>query len=201
MRLLIADDDADLMRLVGYAARVLWPDCTVLPAGDGAAALRRFAEESPDLVVLDITMPPPDGFEVCRRIREATSRVPILVLTGRDKVLDEVRALELGADDFLTKPFDHIKLLAHLRALARRAALVSAPVGSTDRPHALASSDLVIDLAARRVTVRGVPVELSPTEYVLLATLAANAGQHIPHRTLLERVWGPEYAHDRHYLK
>jgi two-component system KDP operon response regulator KdpE len=134
-------------------------------------------------------------------MRQAAPKLPILVLTGRDKMLDEVRALDLGADDYLTKPFDHVKLLAHLRALARRAA-VGQSVAATARSAAgLVIGDLMIDLAARRVTVRGVPVELSPTEYVLLATLAASPGQIVSHRTLLERVWGAEYVNDTHYLK
>jgi len=201
MRLLIADDDADLVRLIGCAAQVLWPNCTVVPASDGATALQQFAAQRPDLAILDIMMPPPDGFEVCRRMRQAAPKLPILVLTGRDKMLDEVRALDLGADDYLTKPFDHVKLLAHLRALARRAA-VGQSVAATARPASgLVIGDLMIDLAARRVTVRGVPVDLSPTEYVLLATLAASPGQIVSHRTLLERVWGPEYVTDTHYLK
>jgi two-component system KDP operon response regulator KdpE len=202
MRLLIVDDDADLVRLIGCAARVLWPDCTLLSAADGAAALRQFAEHRPDLVILDIMMPSPDGFEVCRRIRESGSNVPILMLTARDTMLDEVRALDLGADDYLTKPFDHLKLLARLRALARRADL--APIstgGSAQERRGLMVSDLAIDLAARRVTVRGNPIELTPTEYVLLITLAADVGQLVPHRTLLERVWGADYARDTHYLK
>jgi len=201
MRLLIADDDADLVRLIGCAAQVLWPDCTVLPAGNGATALQQFVAQPPDLAIVDIMMPPPDGFELCRRFREAAPGVPILVLTGRDKILDEVRALDLGADDYLTKPFDHIKLLAHLRALARRAALNPASVATAHPTSGLVIGDLVIDLAARQVTVQGTPVELSPTEYVLLATLAANPGQIVSHRTLLERVWGPEYVTDTHYLK
>ncbi|MDP9352253.1 MAG: response regulator transcription factor, partial [Chloroflexota bacterium] len=98
-----------------------WPDCEVTIAGSGAEALARFQEERPDLVVLDVQMPPPDGFEVCRRIRQV-STVPILMFTVRDATLDKVHALDLGADDYLTKPFDHLELLARMRALVRRSA-------------------------------------------------------------------------------
>jgi DNA-binding response OmpR family regulator len=150
MRLLIADDDTDLARLIGYSARVLWPDCAISIAPDGTTALRHFAMQCPDLVILDVMMPPPDGFETCRRIRADAPAVPILMLTARDTTLDEVRALDLGADDYLTKPFDHIKLLAHLRALARRAGSSLAPQGVDD----LAAGDLTIDFATRQVRAR-----------------------------------------------
>ena len=106
MHLLIAEDEADLARLIGYSARVLWPDCTVSVAHDGAAALRLFVEQPPDLVILDVMMPPPDGLEVCRRIRAADPRVPVMMLTARDSTLDEVRGFDVGADRYLIKPFD-----------------------------------------------------------------------------------------------
>ena len=109
LSLLVADDDPSLATLVAFATRLTWPDCRVITAADGAQALHRFAKDHPDLVVLDVEMPSPDGFEVCRRIREG-SRVPILMLTVRAHMLDKVHALELGADDYLTKPFDHLEL-------------------------------------------------------------------------------------------
>ncbi len=151
LKLLIAEDDRDLAQMVALSARTLWPDGAVTIAPDGAEALRRFAAEAPDLVILDVTMPPPDGFEVCRRIRQ-TSRVPILMLTARDTTVDEVQALDLGADDYLTKPFDHLLLLARLRALARRAAPAPGPApGAPD----FAAGDLTLDFATREVRVGG----------------------------------------------
>jgi DNA-binding response OmpR family regulator len=196
MNLLIADDDADLALLVGYSARTLWPGCRIATAGDGHAALQAFASQRPDLVVLDVTMPPPDGFEVCRQIR-ALSSVPILMLTARDTILDEVKALDLGADDYLTKPFDHLTLNARLRALARRAGASPSDSGEP----AVEEDTLFVDLIAREVRVGGVAVDLTPTEYLLLEALARRPGAIVPHRALLERVWGAEYAHDTHYLK
>ena len=120
LKVLIAEDARDVAEVVAFGMRVVWPDCHVTTTVNGEEAIKRFAEERPDLVVLDVYMPPPDGFEVCRRIREI-SQVPILMLTVRDGTLDKVRALDLGADDYLTKPFDHLELLARLRALLRRA--------------------------------------------------------------------------------
>lgn len=203
MRVLIADDDADLAMLVGYSARTLWPDCAVVTAPDGREALRQFADAVPDMVILDVTMPPPDGFEVCRRIRQANPSVPILMLTARDTVLDEVKALDLGADDYLTKPFDHLKLSARLRALSRRTAGEGdrGAGGETGEAEAGGEAGLRIDLAAREVRVDGVPVELTPTEYLLLEYLARHPGAILPHQAILEHVWGGEYAHDTHYLK
>ncbi len=197
MKVLIADDDRDFATVVAYTLRATWPDWQVTIAEDGRQALRAFAAERPDLVILDVSMPPPDGFAVCRRIRES-SRVPILMLTARDTTLDEVQALDLGADGYLTKPFDHLKLLAHLRALLRRA---EAPVSGRPACRAFATGDLAIDFATREVRVRDEVVKLTPTEYVLLEELARHAGTVMPHRLLLERVWGPEYSHDTHYLK
>ena len=198
MKVLIADDDRDFATVVAYTLRATWPDWQVTLAADGVQALRRFAEERPDLVILDVSMPPPDGLEVCRRIRES-SGVPILMLTARDTTLDEVQALDLGADGYLTKPFDHLKLLAHLRALLRR---VEAPVSGRPAWRAdFAVGDLAINFATREVRVAGEVVELTPTEYVLLEELVRHAGMVMPHQLLLERVWGPEYSHDTHYLK
>jgi DNA-binding response OmpR family regulator len=145
-------------------------------------------------------MPPPDGFEVCRRIRADAPAVPVLILSARAAMLDEVRALDAGADDYLTKPCDHLKLLAHLRMLARRAE-IGPRRGGAAQPADFAREDLTIDFATREVRLREVRLDLTPTEYVLLEELARHAGQVVPHRQLLERVWGPEYVNDAHYLK
>src|SRR5215210_7196554 len=127
-RVLIAEDARDIAKTVAYGVKMTWPDCNVTIATGGLEALQRFQAEAPELVILDVMMPPPDGFEVCRRIRE-TSQVPILMLTVRDATLDKIRGLELGADDYLTKPFDHMELIARLRELMRR---VSGP-GTANR--------------------------------------------------------------------
>ena len=195
LKLLIAEDARDVAEVVAFAARMTWPGCRVTIAANGREALARFAEEQPDLVVLDVAMPPPDGFEVCRRIRE-TSRVPILMLTVRDATLDKVRALDLGADDYLTKPFDHLELLARLRALLRRGN------NSTASPDPdLALGDLSLDFATHEVRVRGEPVRLTTAEFRLLEALVRQAGVVVPRAALLRHLWGEEYAGEADSLK
>jgi DNA-binding response OmpR family regulator len=198
-KVLIAEDDRDLATVVALSVRTLWPDSPVTIAGDGTEALRRFEVEEPDLVLLDVVMPGPDGFEVCRRIR-AVSRVPILMLTAHAATVDEVRALELGADDYLAKPFDHLKLLARLRALVRRATGSPAAPGCERAPD-FACRDLTLDFSSWEVRVGGEVVELTATEYQLLEALVRHAGRVMPHRMLLDRVWGTAHAHDTHSLK
>ena len=195
LKLLIAEDVRDVAEVVAFGMRMVWPDCHVTATANGEEAIKRFDEEQADLVVLDVSMPPPDGFEVCRRIREI-SQVPILMLTVRDGTLDKVRALDLGADDYLTKPFDHLELLARLRALLRRASRSPVKPGPDTE-----IGDLSLDSATREVRVRGEIVRLTSTEYRLLEELVRHAGTVLPHRHLLEQVWGPEYVGDAHYLK
>jgi two-component system, OmpR family, KDP operon response regulator KdpE len=195
LRVLIAEDACDVAGVVAFAVRMNWPSCQVTIAANGAEALRHFAMEDANLVILDVSMPPPDGFEVCRRIREV-SQVPILMLTVRGSILDKIRALDLGADDYLTKPFDHLELLARLRALMRRSNGALMPAHPT-----FAAGDLTVDLATREVRVRGEVVRLTSIEYRLLEELVRHAGLVLSHQFLLEQVWGAEYTRDVHYLK
>jgi len=199
LKVLIAEDDRDLATVVALSVRTLWPDCPVTIVADGTEALRRFEAEEPDLVLLNVVMPGADGFEVCRRIR-AVSRVPILMLTERAATVDEIRALDLGADDYLARPFDHLRLLARLRALVRRAT-GPLPVPECERAPDFASGDLTMDFTTQEVRVGGEVIELTATEYQLLEALARHAGRVMPHRLLLERVWGPAHTHDPYSLK
>lgn len=195
IKLLIAEDAPDVAEVVAFGARMTWPGCHVTIAGSGEEALRAFAAEPADLVILDVAMPPPDGFEVCRRIRE-NSQVPILMLTVHDATVDKVRALDLGADDYLTKPFDHLELLARLRALVRRAA------GPSAAPEAaFVTGDFSLDFTTHEVRLGDEVIRLTSTEYRLLEELVRHAGRILPHQVLLERVWGPEWVADPSYLK
>jgi len=195
MKLLIAEDALGVAEVLTFGAHMIWPDCHVMTAVNGQEALRHFTADPPDFVILDVEMPPPNGFEVCRRIRE-TSRVPILMLTVLSDTMDKVRALDLGADDYLTKPFDHLELLARMRALMRRSNESLIPSHST-----VMIGDLSIDFSTRAVHIRDEVVHLTSTEFRLLAVLAQHAGTVLPHHFLLTHVWGAEYVRDVQYLK
>ncbi len=193
-RVLIAEDARDVAEAIAFGARMTWPGCRVTIAASGEEALRSFAEEGADLIVLDVAMPPPDGLAVCRRIRE-DSDVPIMMLTVRDATIDKVRALEFGADDYLTKPFDPLELFARLRALLRRS------TGTIEAPPSFVRDDFSLDFSTQEVRLRGEIVRLTPTEYRLLEELVRHAGTVLPHQLLLNRVWGTAYVHDVQYLK
>ena len=162
----------------------------VTTAADGPAALARFRADRPDLIVLDIMLPGMSGIEVCRVIR-AESAVPILMLTARDSELDKVIGLELGADDYVTKPFSLRELQARIRALLRRAEATTAPPAA---PAPVQLGAVTIDLAGHRILRDGKPLPLKPKAFDLLAFLVGNAGQAFSREQLLERVWGYEYA-------
>ncbi|MBV9279317.1 MAG: response regulator transcription factor [Chloroflexi bacterium] len=190
-RVLIADDERDVATIVAYGVRMMWPDAEVETAADGAEALRRFDEYQPDLVVLDVAMPPPDGFGVLERIR-AVSQVPVMMLTAHGATADKVRAFDLGADDYLTKPFDPLELLARLRALLRRMQGGAAEA----LPQVLSLDNLTLDPMTRQVRVGDRTVALTATEYRLLEELVRHAGRVLPHEYLLTHVWGPDYRGD-----
>lgn len=192
-RILVVDDDAGLQKLarVNLEAR----GYQVFTASDGESALRTFHDENPALVILDVMMPGVDGFETCRRIR-ATSDVPIIMLTARDREEDVVQGLACGADDYVTKPFSVDVLLARVRAVLRRTKFPE------EMPQtSFCCGDLVIDFGEHRVTVAGEDVGLSATEYKLLSLLARNAGRVLTQDQLLEWIWGWEYRGERHILQ
>ena len=195
LRVLVAEDERDVATMIAFSAHLPWPGCLVSVATGGEEALRRFDDEGADLVVLDVAMPPPDGFEVCRRLR-AISRVPILMLTVRGATEDKVRALDLGADDYLTKPFDPLELMARLRALLRRVDELAGSSGG-----ALTVGEVSLDTTTREARVRGAAVRLTGAECRLLEALMRRPGTALTHRFLLERIWGAEYQGDVQSLK
>ena len=189
-RILIVDDEAQIRRALGIALG--GHGYVVDQAGDGESALVAIAAHEPDVVVLDLVMPAMDGFAVLRQVREF-SNVPVIVLSARGQERDKVAALDLGADDYLIKPFGVDELLARIRALLRRR---GAPIATV-----LTFGDVQIDLAAHVVTRAGAEVHLTPTEYELLRVLATNAGKVLTHRQILERVWGGYAAENAQQLR
>lgn len=195
MKILIVDDEPDVVKVIAMSFRMQQPAWEVISAQDGLEALEMLDRERPEVVLLDIGLPEMDGFEVLKSIR-LFSDVPVIMLTVRDDELGKVQGLELGADDYVTKPFSHLELLARVRAVLRRAQ--SLPMVH-DQPFA--SGNIQVDFARREVTVRDKPVALTGTEYRLLYHLVRNAGRVMTHEALLARVWGREYTDEISYLK
>ncbi len=195
MKVLIVDDEPDMIKVITWSLNFQEPDWVVLTVSDGERALELVSQESPDIVLLDVTMPGMDGFEVLREIR-CFSDVPVIMVTVMEDEVDKVRGLELGADDYVTKPFGHLELLARIRAVLRRAQ--SWPLVHEEP---FLCDDLRVDFVTREVTVAGRPVALTNTEYNLLYHLVRNAGRVLTHETLLARVWGREYVDEIDYLR
>lgn len=192
--MLVVDDEPRMIRFIRMNLEL--EGYTVAEAGDGLQALQQVRDTLPDLVVLDVMMPRLDGFETLRLLREISS-VPVIMLTARGDEDDRVRGLELGADDYVTKPFSPRELVSRVKAVLRRtempAATSKGPLQIDDR--------LCIDFDRHEVLVEGQPVKLRPTEYRLLYHLVSNAGWVVPHEQLLAKVWGYEYRDETHYLR
>lgn len=193
-RLLVVDDEPNIVELLSASLR--FAGFEVASAADGQQALKLVESFQPELVVLDVMMPGIDGFEVVRRMRGRQQLMPVLFLTARDATEDKIAGLTIGADDYITKPFSHLELLARVRAVLRRYQNQLPALGEV-----FESGDLRIDFASRHVTVKGHTVRLTPTEYSLLFHLTRNAGRVLPHQTLLAKVWGREYTDEIDYLK
>ena len=195
MKILIVDEEPDVVRLISVSFGMQQSNWEIIAASDGEEGLAMLEQERPALVLLDVGLPDMNGFQVLEQIR-LFSDVPVIMLTVHDDELSKVRGLELGADDYITKPFSHLELLARVRAVLRRAQ--SLPLAH-EKPFV--SGDLTVDFVRREVTRHGEPVSLTATEYRLLYHLVRNAGQVLPHETLLARVWGREYTDEINYLK
>ena len=182
--ILLVDDEDSVRKVLAFPLER--DGFTVVQAADGEEALERFAAGPVDLVVLDIMLPRLDGLEVCKRLR-ATSSVPIIMLTARDDELDKVIGLELGADDYITKPFSIREFRSRVRALLRRARAVQVPAAAAE--ERVEHGELVIDVPRRTVEVRGEPVQLTYVEFELLRTLASQPGRVFSRRMLLEALW------------
>jgi DNA-binding response OmpR family regulator len=196
MKVLVVDDAPEVVDSVRLGFLVQWREVDVIAAGTGKEALDLVEHDSPDLVLLDVGLLDMDGFKVLQEIR-FFSDVPVVMLTARDDTIDKVRGLELGADDYVTKPFNHLELLARIKAVLRR--LDMPPPKS--RAPSFKSGDMEMDFDAQEVRVKGERVDLTPTEYKLLYHLVRNAGHTLTHGTLLAKVWGREYRDEVDYLR
>lgn len=192
-----ADDDPQLLRLVTRNLQLEGYD--VIAVSDGQQALTQIEQQVPDLVLLDVMMPKMDGFTVCHRVRDF-STVPIIIVTARGQDQDKVRGLDLGADDYLTKPFSVDELLARVRAVLRRTQFTTKD-SSQGLQMTATIGDLEIDYSQHLVKMAGREITLTPTEYRILAYLAQNAGRVLTQDLLLEHVWGSEYLGESHMLQ
>lgn len=196
MKILLVEDSAEVVEAVRLGMMLQWREVEVLDAGTGDAALDLVERETPDLVLLDVGLPGMNGFEVLREIR-AFSDVPVIMLTAQDTTMSKIKGLELGADDYVTKPFDHLELLARIKAVLRRLDMSAPKI----RAPSFRSGDLSVDFSAQEVHLSGIRVDLTPTEYKLLYHLVRNVGQTLTHGTLLARVWGREYVNEVDYVR
>jgi two-component system KDP operon response regulator KdpE len=194
LTVLVVDDEKPLRDFVRRNLEVR--NFTVITAANGLEALAIFTTHNIDLVILDVMMPRMDGLETIRRIRQS-SLVPIIVLSALGEETDKIRALNLGADDYLTKPFGVGELLARVQAVLRRARWAEPPT----RQGRLVRGEIITDLERHEVTMRGKLIELTPTEFNLLVYLMEHAGKVLPHQTILQHVWGPEYGPESEYLR
>jgi two-component system, OmpR family, response regulator MprA len=184
MRILVVDDEPAFRQAISRALTL--EGYRVEEAGDGAEALEQLFDGGVDAIVLDVSMPAPDGLEVSRRLRDAGDRTPVLMLTARDAIEDRVAGLDAGADDYLVKPFALGELLARLRALMRR--------GGEGPGEVLSFADVRLDPAAYEVSRGGRPIELTRTEFLLLELFMRNPRQALPRSTIFERVWGYDFG-------
>lgn len=198
MKLLIIEDDPIISETVTICFNLRWPEAEVVTTDSGEEGVKLAASESPDVIILDVGLPGMDGYETLRQLREITD-APAIMLTARDSEVAKVKGLEWGADDYITKPFSHIELLARVRAVLRRS--TSASPDENQGTYKNEAAGLEMDLDSRVVTRHGRQISLAPLEYSLLFHLVSNEGKVMAHETLLAKVWGREYIEEVDYLK
>ena len=196
MKVLLVDDDEEILDAVTVGFNFEWRDCTVLSATNGHEGLKAFFEHSPDIVVLDVTMPDMNGFDLLREVRRV-SAVPVIILTARQSEANHVRGLDLGADDYVVKPFTILTLLARIRAILRR---TEAQVPANG-PRVLTFGDLRVDVREQQVWVAEDRIALTPAEFRLLYHLARNPNRVMSKSLLCERVWGSDWDATTNDLK
>ena len=195
MKVVVIDDSPEIIEVVTLCFQLRWSGATIVSASNGAKGLELIEVESPDVVILDVGLPDMDGFQVLRELRRF-SPVPIIMLTVRGEDTDVARGLELGADDYIVKPFSHIELIARVQAVLRRAQGLAV---TEERPFV--SGKLSVDFASNEVRVNGKPVKLTSTESKLLYHLIRNEGRLLSHENMLRKVWGETYVDTRDLLR
>ena len=198
MRILIIEDDPIISETVDICFSLRWPEAEVVLTDTGEEGLKLATAQPPDVIILDVGLPGMDGFETLRRLRGITE-APAVMLTARDGEVSKVKGLEWGADDYITKPFSHIELIARVRAVLRRT--VAASPEQSRGIYLNEAAGLEIDFDSRTVTRHGQTISLAPLEYGLLYHLSNNEGRVMTHKTLLTKVWGQEYVQEVDYLK
>ena len=198
MRLAIIEDDPEITEVVSIALETAWPSSQIVSDPNAVEGLEMIKNESPDVVILDVALPEGDssGFDLCKEIR-TFSEIPIIMVTARTREVDIVRGLELGAADYLTKPFSSVELLARTRDVLRRGQV--GPLGAESHPFV--SKELSVDYDNREVLVHGEPVKLTPTEYKMLCYLVRNPRQVLTNQAILDEVWGQEYRNSNGLVK
>ncbi len=196
MKILVIDPDRSLIEAIAIGLELHWEDVQVLSATEGETGLDLFWHEAPDLTLLDVNLPSTSGWELLQRMR-SQSAAPVIILTARGRELDKVKGLELGADDYLTKPFSHLELFARIKAVLRR----TQGSGPRQTSLAFAGDALIVNFADHTVTTDGTPLQLTPTEYNLLTLLARNAGRVLSSEWLCTKIWGIEHRAAKDYLK
>jgi two-component system, OmpR family, alkaline phosphatase synthesis response regulator PhoP len=190
-KILVVEDEPSIVTLLQF--NLEQAGFEVIVAMDGKEALERATTEKPQLIILDLMLPQLDGLEVCKRLRSQNNMVPILMLTAKDDELDKILGLELGADDYLTKPFSPREVVARVKAILRRAEQTAQPISEMDE---IVVGELVIRPDDYEVYYRGRAVELTPKEFELLAHLARNKGRVLTRDQLLNAVWNYDFAGD-----
>jgi DNA-binding response OmpR family regulator len=195
MKVVVIDDSPDIIEVVSLCFQLRWSDTEIVSADTGGKGLELVETENPDVVILDIGLPDTDGFEVLRELRRF-SQAPVIMLTVRGEDTDIAKGLEMGADDYIVKPFSHIELIARVQAVLRRAQGIS-----VTEEHPFVSGKLVVDFTSNEVRLDGKPIKLTSTEYKLLCHLVRHEGRLLPHENLLVNVWGETYRDARDLLR
>ncbi len=195
-QVLLVEDDLDIGALLDIHLKDM--DCNLTKVTDGRIGLDIALANTYDLIILDIMLPNVDGIEICRQIRAKNIVTPIIMLTAKSEEIDKILGLELGADDYITKPFSIREFLARVKALFRRNQLIQAQQNSQKEQHLFQFGELMLDIEKRKVTIKGQRIDLSPKEFDLLSLMATNPGKSYNRNRLLNLVWGYDFEGYEH---